>query len=54
MERYIIVFVDDKRLYANNWRVKKPKLINAQPEHTGWMRTGIDKILACYTSLALQ
>ena len=25
-------FVDDKRLYANNWTVNKPKLINAQLE----------------------
>ena len=32
MEKNIIAFVDDKRLYANNWTVNKPKLINAQLE----------------------
>ena len=33
LKKYIIAFVDDKRLYANNWKVNKPKLINAQLEH---------------------
>ena len=32
MKKNIIAFVDDKRLYANNWTVNKPKLINAQLE----------------------
>ena len=32
MEKNIIAFVDDKRLYANNWKVNKPKLINEQLE----------------------
>ena len=32
MEKNIIAFVDDKRLYANNWKVNKPKSINEQLE----------------------
>ena len=32
MKKNIIAFVDDKRLYANNWKVNKPKLINVQLE----------------------
>ena len=32
MKKNIIAFVDDKRLYANNWKVNKPKSINAQLE----------------------
>ena len=32
MEKNFIAFVDDKRLYANNWKVNKPKSINAQLE----------------------
>ena len=31
-KKNIIAFVDDKRLYANNWKINKPKLINAQLE----------------------
>lgn len=29
-----MAFLDDKRMYADNWRVNKPKLINKQLEHT--------------------
>ena len=35
MKKNIIAFVDDKRLYANNWKVNKPKIINAQLEQAG-------------------
>ena len=31
-KKIIIAFVDDKRLYANNWKVNKPKVINEQLE----------------------
>ena len=31
-KKYIIAFVDNKLLYANNWNVNKPKSINAQLE----------------------
>lgn len=30
----IVHFVDDKRLYANNWKVNKQALIKKQLEHT--------------------
>ena len=32
MKKNIIAFVDDKRLYANNWKINKPKSINRQLE----------------------
>ena len=32
-EKNIIVFVANKILYTNNWKVNKPKLINAQLEY---------------------
>ena len=32
MKKNIIAFVEDKRLYANNWKVNKPKIINEQLE----------------------
>ena len=32
MKKKIIAFVDDKRLYASNWKVNKPKPINDQLE----------------------
>ena len=33
MKKNIIAFVADQILYTNNWKVNKPKLINAQLEY---------------------